>query len=108
MTPAVVATPTTAPLLPERAAEPTPARATRSERHRVLAADGVELSLTRVVGPDGAGDPVVLTHGTFSNATICTRLAEYLARHGFDCWVLELRGHGASQRTVPHPSFEGT
>ena len=106
MTPAVMARPATAPLPPERASEPTPARATRSERHRVLAADGVALSLTRVVGTESVGAPVVLTHGTFSNAGICLRLADYLARHGFDCWVLELRGHGASQRVVPHPSFE--
>jgi len=103
MRPAVTARPTTAPLPPERASEPPP-RGTRSERHRILTS--VELALTRVVGTDGAGDPVILTHGTFSNATICTRLADYLAGHGFDCWVLELRGHGASERAVPHPSFE--
>jgi oxygen-independent coproporphyrinogen-3 oxidase len=83
-----------------------PAPSTRSERHRVLAEDGVALSLTRVVGDDGRGLPVVLTHGTFSNAGICARLAGYLAGHGFDCWILELRGHGASQRAVPAPSFE--
>lgn len=93
MTPAVIA---------ER--RPTPSA--QSERHRVLTADGVELSLTRVVSPDRPGDPVLLTHGTFSNATICARLADYLAARGFDCWILELRGHGASQRAVPAPSFE--
>jgi oxygen-independent coproporphyrinogen-3 oxidase len=106
MTPVVMARPTTASFLPASAAGPTPARGTRSERHRVVTADGVELALTRVVGPDGAGDPVVLTHGTFSNAGICARLANYLAARGFDCWVLELRGHGASQRAFPDPSFE--
>jgi oxygen-independent coproporphyrinogen-3 oxidase len=106
MTPAVVTTPAPAPLPQEHAPGPMPGHGTWSERHRILAEDGVELSLTRVVGPDKAGHPVVLTHGTFSNGGICARLAGYLAGHGFDCWVLELRGHGASQRAVPAPSFE--
>jgi oxygen-independent coproporphyrinogen-3 oxidase len=106
MTPTVIATTTAAPASPARASGPTSPRGIRSERHRVLAADGVELSLTRVAGTNGTGDPVVLTHGTFSNATICARLAEYLAGHRFDCWILELRGHGASQREILHPSFE--
>jgi oxygen-independent coproporphyrinogen-3 oxidase len=106
MTPVVIASPTTAPSPGGRASGPILARGTRREHHRILTADGVELGLARVVGADIGGDPVVLTHGTFSNATICARLADYLAGYGFDCWVLELRGHGASQRAVPDPSFE--
>jgi oxygen-independent coproporphyrinogen-3 oxidase len=96
----------TAFLPPEPASEPTPVRDARSVCHHVLTEDGIALSLTRVVEAEGVGAPVILTHGTFSNAGICARLAGYLAGHGFDCWVLELRGHGASQRAVPTPSFE--
>jgi oxygen-independent coproporphyrinogen-3 oxidase len=75
-------------------------------RYRVLADDGIELSLLRVVGTTTPTTPVLLTHGTFSNAGICSRLAGYLARAGLDAWILELRGHGASQRSGFPPSFE--
>jgi oxygen-independent coproporphyrinogen-3 oxidase len=50
--------------------------------------------------------PLLLTHGTFSNANVCTRLAAYLAEHGFDCWILELRGHGRSLAGPAAPDFE--
>jgi oxygen-independent coproporphyrinogen-3 oxidase len=83
-----------------------PAAPMRSEFDRVQAADGVELTLTRFSSESGGGIPVVLTHGTFSNGAICSRLGAYLGRHGFDAWVLELRGRGQSQRTIPQPTFE--
>jgi oxygen-independent coproporphyrinogen-3 oxidase len=75
-------------------------------RYRVTTADGVELALTRFAGETTRPVPVVLTHGTFSNARICGQLAAYLAGHGFDCWVLELRGRGESQRKISNPAFE--
>ncbi len=75
-------------------------------RYRVTTADGVGLALTRFAGETTRPVPVVLTHGTFSNARICGRLAAYLAGHGFDCWVLELRGRGESQRKISNPTFE--
>lgn len=75
-------------------------------RYRVTTADGVELALTRFAGEATRPVPVVLTHGTFSNARICGRLAGYLAGQGFDCWVLELRGRGESQRKISNPTFE--
>lgn len=75
-------------------------------RYRVTTADGVELALTRFAGETTRPVSVVLTHGTFSNARICGRLAAYLAGHGFDCWVLELRGRGESQRKISNPTFE--
>lgn len=75
-------------------------------RYRVTTADGVELALTRVAGEATRPVPVVLTHGTFSNGRTCGRLAGYLAGHGFDCWVLELRGRGESQLTIRKPTFE--
>ena len=60
------------------------------DRVKKLPAERVEPKVRR------AAVPVLLTHGTFSNGNVCTRLAAYLATHGFPCWVLELRGHGAS------------
>src|SRR5574341_218711 len=84
-----------------------PARAAlASTRHCVVTADGLELPLTRFVGETTRPFPVLLTHGTFSNGRICGRLAGYLAEHGFDCWVLELRGHGRSKVGPVHPDFE--
>jgi len=78
----------------------------RPIQYRTLAEDAIELALTRFAGRITRPVPVVLTHGTFSNGRICSRLAEYLAENGFDCWVLELRGHGESQGNVPNPDFE--
>jgi oxygen-independent coproporphyrinogen-3 oxidase len=77
----------------------------RTELARVVADDGVELGLTRYSNGAGQGIPVILTHGTFSNGTMCSRLAAYLAGEGFDAWVLELRGRGPS-RDVARPTFE--
>jgi len=62
----------------------------------VVTSDGVRLSLLEFEPKVRRAGPVLLTHGTFSNGNVCTRLAAYLATYGFPCWVLELRGHGAS------------
>lgn len=74
--------------------------------YRVMTVDGLELPLTRLVGEATLPFPLVLTHGTFSNGRTCERLAGYLAGHGFDCWVLELRGRGESRHTLRNPTFE--
>jgi oxygen-independent coproporphyrinogen-3 oxidase len=76
------------------------------EHYRELTKDGVELSLLRISYDTRQDTPVLLTHGTFSNAQVCTRLARYLAENGFDCWILELRGHGRSAAGSVHPDFE--
>ncbi|MET1077748.1 MAG: alpha/beta fold hydrolase [Pseudomonas sp.] len=66
----------------------------------------VELALTRLglAGHEGArGVPVVLLHGSFSNRRFWYSpkglgLGPFLARAGFDVWILEMRGHGLSSR----------
>lgn len=78
----------------------------RREAYRERTDDGAELHLTRIRGDVTHPAPVLLTHGTFSNAAVCVRLAVYLAHHGFDCWVLELRGHGRSAGSRVTPDFE--
>lgn len=68
--------------------------------------NSVELALTRIGLRERSGDlgePVVLLHGSFSNRRFwCSPLGigagAYLARQGFDVWILELRGHGLSPR----------
>jgi oxygen-independent coproporphyrinogen-3 oxidase len=74
--------------------------------HSILAADGVRLALHEFEPRVRRGTPVLLTHGTFSNGNVCTRLAAYLAGYGFPCWVLELRGHGASEGQARSAVFE--
>ncbi|MGH7411848.1 MAG: alpha/beta fold hydrolase, partial [Candidatus Methylomirabilis sp.] len=64
------------------------------------------LALHRIQGAIRQDPPVLLTHGTFSDAQVCKLLARYLAREGFDCWILEFRGHGQSQSGSVHPDFE--
>ncbi len=50
--------------------------------------------------------PVILTHGTFSNALICAKLAEFLNANGFDCWIYEWIGHGLSEYGELYPDAE--
>jgi len=78
----------------------------KEEMFQEKTADGVELALHRIHGTIRQDPPVLLTHGTFSDAQVCKLLARYLAREGFDCWILEFRGHGQSQSGSVHPDFE--
>jgi pimeloyl-ACP methyl ester carboxylesterase len=69
-------------------------------RH-IITDDGVTLAAHRV--GSSTGPPVLLVHGTFSNATfwLGTRgvgFARFLADCGYDVWCLETRGHGSSDR----------
>jgi pimeloyl-ACP methyl ester carboxylesterase len=73
----------------------TPAPSTL-QQDSIATRDGVRLALWQV--GSGRGVPVVLTHGTFSNHKSCMAFADYLAALGFACWVLDWRGHGASER----------
>jgi len=74
--------------------------------HKAVTQDGVELALERFTGTVKQRYPVLLTHGTFSNGQICSRLARHLAEAGFDAWVFELRGHGRSQPPTGAADFE--
>lgn len=66
----------------------------------------VELVVTRLglYGREGQrGAPVVLVHGSFSNRRFWYSprglgLGPFLARAGFDVWIVEMRGHGLSPR----------
>lgn len=71
----------------------------------VTAADGWSLAVGRNL-PKGPArwPPVLLVHGiamnrqTFEFGVESHALAPYLARAGFDCFTLDLRGHGDSRR----------
>ncbi|MFQ5665250.1 MAG: alpha/beta fold hydrolase [Candidatus Binatia bacterium] len=75
--------------------------------------DGWDLALHRYAGAPSqlARDrpPVVLCPGYACNRHFMDfddrySLARFLAGHGFDAWVLELRGHGYSEQTGVHRS----
>ncbi|MBU0970744.1 MAG: alpha/beta hydrolase [Proteobacteria bacterium] len=51
--------------------------------------------------------PVILTHGTFSNALICKNLAIFLNKAGFDCWIYEWTGHGLGEYGQLYLDAEG-
>lgn len=65
----------------------------------------VELALTRLRRADAplCAVPVVLVHGGFANRRFWytangNGLGAWLARAGFDVWLVEMRGHGLSPR----------
>ncbi|WP_232364139.1 alpha/beta fold hydrolase [Desulforapulum autotrophicum] len=49
---------------------------------------------------------MILTHGTFSNALICAKIAEFLNDNGFECWIYEWVGHGRSKYGALYPDVE--
>ena len=64
------------------------------------------IALYRYANPLNGYPPVILTHGTFSNALICMELAAFLNTAGFDCWIYEWSGHGLSQYGDLYPDAE--
>lgn len=64
------------------------------------------IALYHYADPSSSFSPVILTHGTFSNALICARLAEFLNANGLDCWVYEWSGHGSSEYGGLYPDAE--
>lgn len=80
--------------------------ALRTETLETRTEDGVRLAVQRVVADDparaGARGAVLMLHGLGSNAAVyrvpSVSLADHLAEKGYDCFVAELRGAGASER----------
>lgn len=78
---------------------------------RVTASDGVILALWRCGIPPHESDnrpPVVLVHGSYTNRRFWLSskgrgLASWLMESGFDVWLAETRGHGASDGGPKRP-----
>ena len=64
------------------------------------------IALYRFPNPFSPSQPVVMTHGTFSNARICAKLARFLNANGFECWIYEWIGHGQSEYGKLYPDAE--
>ncbi len=84
-------------------------RSTPPVLHRTLTRDGWRIAVHRYAPVRRAhGTPVVLCHGMGSNRFNLdgpgrTSLARYLVAHGYDVWLLELRGAGSSRRRLQLP-----
>jgi pimeloyl-ACP methyl ester carboxylesterase len=94
----------------------------KAHQHSVLNVSGTSLALWHYPGAKAVpgladpssghvngratGFPVILSHGTFSNHRSCRGLAQYLAKRGFDCWILDFQGHGQSDAPCTEPDFE--
>ncbi|MFC1611812.1 alpha/beta fold hydrolase [Myxococcota bacterium] len=79
------------------------APSTPTERIGVRTPDGLGLVIHRVRHAGRKPGPaVMMVHGLGANRHAFhfpgRSLAEYLAEHGFDCFIPELRGHGLSER----------
>jgi len=67
---------------------------------------GGNISLYHLCLPNTFGYPLIVTHGTLSNAKVVRGLGRYLAQMGFDCWLLEWGGHGQSEAASKRQNFE--
>lgn len=85
------------------------------ELHWARTADGWELPMGRYLpkGPRAVAEPVILCHGLGANRFNLDlnerySVARYLARHGYECFVVELRGSGIARRWSPggHYAFK--
>lgn len=65
-----------------------------------------KIALYQYANPSSNFSPVILTHGTFSNAMICAKIAEFLNNNGFECWIYEWTGHGLSEYGTLYPDAE--
>lgn len=68
-------------------------------------ADNIQLKLWCLSHSDNKNH-VFLTHGTFSNKSICLGIAKYLFENGFNCYILEWRNHGESEKISKDFNFE--
>ncbi len=92
----------------KRRAVPALLKRDRPKRQRFTArtADGWKIALHRYVPANGTPRgqaPVFLCHGLGANrynfdAPGRLSFAKWLCRHGFDCWLIELRGAGKSSK----------
>jgi pimeloyl-ACP methyl ester carboxylesterase len=86
---------------------PPAAHCETAESHVVPTDDGAVVHLHRhpAQSPSAQAPPVLIVHGISSNhncwdLTEERSLATFLSRAGLDAWLLDLRGHGDSQRDV--------
>ena len=77
-----------------------------TSQHIVKMESGGNIALYHLTDANPAGLPLIVTHGTISNAKTVRGLTRYLAQSGFDCWLLEWGGHGHSTAASTRQNFE--
>ena len=83
-----------------------------TDTHHALGLDGGgQIRLIRLTGTRTLGPPLILAHGTLSNAGTVRSFGGYLACRGHDVWLFEWGGHGSStpprsRRNFEAPAFE--
>lgn len=75
-------------------------------RHFIKMQRGGRIALHRLTREHTTGVPVIVAHGTISNADTVRTLGRHLADNGFDCWLLEWAGHGHAEPASPKQNFE--
>lgn len=59
--------------------------------------DGISLALSKIYSTEANPTKhLFLTHGTFSDKSICLGLGKFFIEKGFTAWILEWRNHGDS------------
>jgi pimeloyl-ACP methyl ester carboxylesterase len=81
-----------------------------SHTYKINIPKGGCIALHRSLPLNPIGLPIIIAHGTMSNADTVSELAKHLCALGFDCWSLEWGGHGDSQafskkQNFEHPAF---
>ena len=73
----------------------------------ITTADRAVASLHKISTTDDRRDKnIFLTHGTYSDKRSLLGIAQYLAKAGYTCWILEWREHGASPATDTIYNYE--
>jgi predicted alpha/beta hydrolase len=63
-------------------------------------ADNVKIALWKIFDNEVEKiSDIYLTHGAFSDKSVCLRISKYLASLGYVCWVMEWRNHGESAKS---------
>jgi pimeloyl-ACP methyl ester carboxylesterase len=78
-----------------------------TDTHHTLPLEkGGQIRLIRLGGSRTLAPPVILAHGTLSNAGTVWAFGKALAAEGHDVWLLEWGGHGSSTAPKSRRNFE--
>ncbi len=71
----------------------------------VEAKDQVQIALWKYYKEENSSN-ILMIHGTFSDRKVFTLAVNYFVEQGYNCWAMEWRNHGASQRIKSKFDFE--
>jgi len=71
----------------------------------VEAKDQVQIALWKNSRVENTSN-ILMVHGTFSDRKVFSLAVNYFNERGYNCWVMEWRNHGASQRVKSNFDFE--